>query len=205
MRFLAVLLLLAVPLPGAAQPETVASPQIKVGDRWVYKRTDRRMKPPTSIYEMRVSFVDARAIHTVLSRQGETAESDAVFTPEWSGVNSVDDGVMEVERGLLQFPLSPGREYRSAWDTRRPRMGNFQVRHERAVKVVGWEEIAVPAGKFRALKVQAEGTYRRMDRQASARARNTYWYVPGVKRWVKTVYQDPELEIVEELYFYRVQ
>jgi len=26
-----------------------------------------------------------------------------------------------------------------------------------------------------------------------------------VKRWVKSVYQDPTLEVVEELYFYRVQ
>jgi len=29
--------------------------------------------------------------------------------------------------------------------------------------------------------------------------------VPQVKRWVKSVYKDAELEIVEELYFYRVQ
>jgi hypothetical protein len=28
---------------------------------------------------------------------------------------------------------------------------------------------------------------------------------PAVKRWVKSVYQDPALEVVEELYFYRVQ
>ncbi|HVJ13211.1 MAG TPA: hypothetical protein VNC62_16680, partial [Burkholderiales bacterium] len=71
--------------------------------------------------------------------------------------------------------------------------------------VVGWEEIEVPAGKFRALKVHAEGTYQRLDRPNAGWARNTFWYVPTVKRWVKSLYQDPSLEIVEELYFYRVQ
>ena len=205
MKVLLALLLLAAPFPGAAQPETVAAPEVKVGDRWIYKRTDRRMKPPTSLYEMRVTFVDSRAIHTVLARQGDAAESDAVFTPDWSGVVAVDEGVMEVEKAILQFPLSRGRAYQAAWDIRRPRMGEFHVRHERAVKVVGWEEIEVPAGKFRALKVQAEGTFQRLDRPVSAWAKNTIWYAPQVKRWVKSVYQDPQLEIVEELYFYRVQ
>jgi len=106
---------------------------------------------------------------------------------------------------MFQFPLAPGRQYSAAWEMRRPRAGAFHVRHERKVNVVGWEDIEVPAGKFRALKVQAIGHFRRFDRIASDEARNTYWYVPQVKRWVKHVCQDVNLEVVEELYFYRVQ
>jgi hypothetical protein len=183
----------------------VAKPDVKVGDRWVYRRTDRRAKPPTFVYEARVTFVDSRAIHTVLARQGTAKESDATFTPEWNSVVSVDEGVIELEQGLLQFPLSVGRGYRAAWEIRRPRVGAFHVRHERTVKVLGWENIEVPAGKFRALRVQADGFYRRLDRQIQDEARNTIWYAPQVRRWVKSSYQDVHGEIGEELVYYRLQ
>ena len=195
-----------IPSTGLAQTGVpVAKPAVKVDDRWVYRHTDKRLKPPTFVYEIRVSFVDARAIHTVVERQGGRRESDATWTPEWNAVVMVDEAVVEVEKGMWQFPLSPGRQYPAAWDIRRPRAGAFHVRHERKVTVVGWEDVEVPAGKFRALKVQADGHFRRFDKLASDEARNTFWYVPQVKRWVKAVYQDARLEVTEELYFYRVQ
>jgi hypothetical protein len=190
---------------GVCVAQDVVKPEVKVDERWVYRRTDPRAKPPTIVYELRASFVDARTIHTIVERQGGQRDSDATWTPEWNNVVSGDGTVFVLEKGMFQFPLSVGREYPSTWENKRPRSGTFHVKHERTVKVVGWEEIEVPAGKFRALKVHAEGTYQRLDRPNSGWARNTFWYVPTVKRWVKSVYQDPTLEIVEELYFYRVQ
>jgi hypothetical protein len=166
---------------------------------------DHRFEPPVLLYELRVSFIDARAIHTVISKQGRPRDSDATFTPEWNGVVAVDEGIMDVKQGLLQFPLAVGRTYPALWEMRRPRVGNFHARHERTVKVVGWEEIEVPAGKFLALKVQAEGRWRRLDRKSEDWARNTMWYVPAVKRWVKSDYEDASGKIGEELIFFVVQ
>jgi hypothetical protein len=183
----------------------VALPEVKVDDRWVYRRTDRRMKPPTQIYEIRVTFVDSRAIVAVVEGQGGKGQLDATWMRDWQAAVSPDGGVVETERSLLQFPLAPGRQYPAAWEIRRPNIGNFHVRHERRVTVVGWEDIEVAAGKFRALKIQADGYFKRLDRAVQDEARNTFWYVPQVKRWVKSVYQDVQLEVVEELYFYRVQ
>ena len=185
--------------------QEVVRPQVKVDDRWIYRRTDHRAKPPTYLYELRVSFVDGRAIHTVLARQGRPRESDATWTPEWNGVVSVDDGVVEIERGMLQFPLSVGQAYTALWHMRRPRAGSFHARHDRNVKVVGWENIEVPAGKFRALKVEAQGSWLRVDTNRADWARNTVWYAPQVKRWVKTLYEDAQGKIGEELVFYVVQ
>ena len=180
----------------------VARPEVKLDDRWVYRNTNVRRKPPAVIYELRVSFVDSRAIHAVIERQGGRKDTDATWTRDWNAVNAVDEGVFEV---IFQFPLSTGQQYPAMWEVRRPRAGEFHVRHERKVTVMGWEDVEVPAGKFRALKIQADGYFKRFDRVASDEARNTYWYVPQVKRWVKHVYQDVQGEIVEELYFYRVQ
>jgi hypothetical protein len=198
--------LAAVPCAAVAQASnTLPKPNVKVDDRWIYRHTDRRMKPPSFVYEIRVSFVDPRTIHAVVERQGGKRESDATWTPEWNVVVAIDEGVVEVEKGMWQFPLSPGKQYPAAWEIRRPRAGAFHVKHERKVTVVGWEDVEVPAGKFRALKVQADGHFRRFDKLASDEARNTFWYVPQVKRWVKAVYHDAALEVTEELYFYRVQ
>ena len=166
---------------------------------------DHRFEPPVLFYELRVSFIDSRAIHTVISKQGRPRDSDATFTPEWNGVVSVDEGVMEVKQGLLQFPLAVGRTYPAVWEMRRPRVGKFHVRHERSVKVVGWEDVEVPAGKFLALKVEAEGRWQRLDRKSSDWARNIVWYVPEVKRWVKSYYEDASGKIGEELIFFVVQ
>src|SRR5206468_2407090 len=116
-----------------AQPETVARPEVKVGDRWVYRRTDRRMKPPSLVYEIRASFVDERAIHTVVEPQGEQRDSDATWTRDWNSVVAVDEGVFEIEKAMLQFPFKPGQQYPAAWNMRRPRAGAFHVRHEREV------------------------------------------------------------------------
>jgi hypothetical protein len=166
-----------------------------------------RQAEKAAVSDLRIAreLVDSRAIHAVIEQQGRRRETDATWTSEWNAVVAPDEGVVEVEKGVFQFPLSPGLQYSAAWEMRRPRAGAFHVRHERKVNVVGWEDIEVPAGKFRALKVQADGHFRRFDRLASDEARNTYWYVPQVKRWVKHVYQDVNLEVVEELYFYRVQ
>ena len=185
--------------------DSVAKPDVKVDDRWIYRRMDHRFEPPVLLYELRVSFVDARAIHTVISKQGRPRDSDASFTPEWNGVVAVDEGVIDVKQGLLQFPLAVGRTYPALWEMRRPRAGAFLARHERTVKVVGWEEVEVPAGKFLAIKVQADGRWQRLDRKTGDWARDTLWYVPEVKRWVKRLYEDAQGKVGEELIFFVVQ
>jgi uncharacterized lipoprotein YddW (UPF0748 family) len=51
------------------------------------------------------------------------------------------------------------------------------------VVVVGWETVEVPAGKFRALRVEATHDGRRNGPQVTA------WYAPEVKRYVRLIAQ----------------
>jgi hypothetical protein len=81
--------------------------------------------------------------------------------------------------------------------------------------VVGFESIEVPAGKFNALKIEAEGRWtaeleptqtvvqgaqsnaggtsmvtqmqKTTEKTVSGRTYKAFWYVPGVRRWVKSV------------------
>jgi len=58
-------------------------------------------------------------------------------------------------------------------------------------KVVGWESVTVPAGTFRALRVEIEGNRGKdpdpywWPKQA-ARFQHTFWYAPEAKRYVKS-------------------
>jgi len=60
-----------------------------------------------------------------------------------------------------------------------------------ATRVVGWESVTVPAGTFRALRVEIEG-HRGKDPdpfwwpKQAARFQHTVWYAPEAKRYVKS-------------------
>jgi hypothetical protein len=73
---------------------------------------------------------------------------------------------------------------------RRPHAKGFGMRFDRTATVRGWETVEVPAGSFRALRLDIEGAWERVDVKASGRSRTTMWYVPEVKRWVKYEYHD---------------
>jgi hypothetical protein len=53
-------------------------------------------------------------------------------------------------------------------------------------KVIGWEDVQVPAGKFRALKVEHDSTLRGSRGPFTANRKILLWYVPETKRWVRS-------------------
>jgi hypothetical protein len=73
----------------------------------------------------------------------------------------------------------------------KPDAPRFEI--EVKVKVVGWENVEVAAGKFNALKVEAIGTALRLDNRTLGRVRHQIWWVPEVERWVKWVWDDGTL------------
>ena len=180
------LLLLALPALCAAQADApVPIPEVKPGDWWVYQRMDYDDDKPRGRYEMRVVF-SGRGVIQVVNTQGDhDKEVDVTFTSEWNGV-SMQGRVFYPHTGLLKFPLQVGASYKSVYEVVQTK-SRASSKDEKEVKVVGWENITVPAGKFRALKIVAEGTFRRLDSPNSGSSRNVIWYVPEVKRWVKMI------------------
>jgi hypothetical protein len=64
-----------------------------------------------------------------------------------------------------------------------------RTRAEGVVRVLGWEEVSVPAGKLRALKVEAKGSFQRLDTSFRGWQRTVIWYSPEVKRWAKFTFE----------------
>lgn len=203
--------LLAWPAIGMAQTDApMPRPEVKPGDSWTYRRTELESGKVTGRSTSRVVFANDKVIQVVVVRGKGEEEIDETYTADWNAIALAGGGNFNPHVGTFRFPLVPGASWPANFENTIPRLGAFQVKHERTVKVVGWEEVEVPAGKFRALKIEVTGSFQRIDRAISGSAKTLIWYVPGVKRWVKWIYEDStfrgrnnwwSLELVE----YKVQ
>lgn len=184
-------LTVALAAPCSAQRDAaVPRPPIKPGDSWTYQRVDHVEKEASRRFRETVTFANERVIQIVHKREDMDKEIDATFTAEWNAVSSPNTGIFEPDQGLLRFPLRPGDAHEANYEVRFPRQGLYDVKHARHVKVVGWEEVTVPAGKFRALQVVSEGTFERVDRNIAGNVREVMWYAPQVKRYVKWTFDN---------------
>jgi hypothetical protein len=189
-RALAAALFCALPALCAAQADAqVPRPEVKVGDRWVYQRMDYASGEPRGRYELRVVLAERGVIHIVSSRgEAEQRESDLTYTADWNAV-SEHGRLYTPHSGWFKFPLRVGARHRAAFEVLNPRTLTSS-KAERDVTVVGWEEVTVPAGKFRALKLVSEGRYQRLDHASRVgTSRDVIWYVPEIRRWAKITFE----------------
>ena len=111
--------------------------------------------------------------------------------------------------------MSQGKSWEVQYTEQHPNKAHKSEQLQNTYTVVGYEEVEVPAGKFRALKIEAEGRWiaERQPSQtvvqgarsaendttmvtqvqktnatsATGRMYKAFCYVPEVKRWVKSV------------------
>ena len=175
----------------AADGEPVQAPYVEKGDCWSYRASnfrDQGKLRDADEYEICVSFVD-KANGTILGVQtfkSDGRENDLTYTAEWGNARSGSGATNSPPARFLRFPLHAGDSYRLEYETRNPRAARkLQARHRWDLKVVGWEDVTVPAGTFRALKIEGKGSYDRLDSGLRGDESVTYWYAPEVARWVK--------------------
>ncbi|HYL90147.1 MAG TPA: hypothetical protein VEU32_15445 [Burkholderiales bacterium] len=168
MRCLLALAFCSVTLCHAADPEAVARPQVKPGDSWTYRRMDYWTNRPTGHLRETVTFANDKVIIAVGQRGDKEKELDATYTAEWNFVSSPTGRVFNPDQGLFRFPMHPGDAHDWKYDMKDPTEGAFEVRFERHVKVVGREDVQVPAGN----------------------AIETAWYAPEAKRFVKWTFEN---------------
>ena len=94
---------------------------------------------------------------------------------------------------MLSFPLEVGAHWSYSYEYGPP---SARRRDDMDSKVVGWEEITVPAGTFIALKIDQWGWWNRVGARfgweavnASGRKHITIWYSPAAKYVVKSIAQ----------------
>lgn len=96
-------------------------------------------------------------------------------------------------RKIFDFPLSPGKQWKDDEVYQTPIVSQFSdlgdLAYFQSFKVLGWEDVEVQAGKFRAIKLEVS-TGHPPDQILG---KSLYWYSPEVKYFVKCQY-DPDSE-----------
>lgn len=191
----AALLALIAGAASAADP-AADKPRVAVGDTWTYQSEIRARGRSKKVLEnFEVTGVTGNRVHVVVLRkfegeaEDEPVESDMVFSDEWNIMITGSRGgrpsaIMRPSTALLAFPMKPGDSYPSDYDMETLPDGNV-VRHRRTTRVVGWEDVTVPAGRFRALRIESEGTMQLARKPKPGRSMVTVWWVPELRRWVK--------------------
>lgn len=183
---LAVALSCATAVLGADETAPVPKPEVKMGENWRFRVSIYQTNVPIVFsLDSRVSFVGPNIIVAV-ETGSDGRESDSQFDSEW-GISSLGyvGQVFDPPIRFFKFPLQVGAEYPYAYGLAAQKGSPARTRAEGTVKVVGWEDVTVPAGKFRALKVEAKGSFQRLDANIRGWQRFVLWYVPEVKRPVK--------------------
>lgn len=201
----------------ASLAQSLDSPSVKAGDSWTYRNTEEMGTTGWSQRrdEITVSRVTSSSIYYTAKQSGSTQAAKEVFAgSDWSRVRDVN-GKETVVNKPLSFPLSPGKNWEIQFTEQHPNKGHKFERWNDKYTVVGLETIEVPAGKFKALKIEAEGHWfaelepgQTVVQGAQSGQSNTtmvtqvqkttadpitgrtykaFWYAPEVKRWVKSV------------------
>lgn len=203
-RAVLALLLLALATPSAGQSDTrIVKPEIRAGDRWTYRGTNM-ITPGTHEYETRVSFIDAKVILMVSTIKNDGKEVDSSSTPELNFLTAHSGLMFRPHSGLFRFPLRVGDQHEVRYEQLRPRVNTVESSTTGSVKVVGWESVEVPAGKFRAVKLELDSMVKPLDGSRAFPRQLSVWYAPEVRRWVKLQGETPRNKFSEELLDYKL-
>jgi hypothetical protein len=162
--------LAAAPLPKAKDGDAPFLPT-RVGDKRVSE-----IRGGDSVFELTeaVSEVERKGdvLRVTLSKQLNGARP-AEWTFEASGTGVVlvatNGNSLATPRPYLRLPAKAGSSW--TWDQEEPGVAPAKITRT----VAGWEEIEVPAGRFRPLKVETK-----LETPRAPTLTGTYWFAAGV-------------------------
>ena len=164
---------------------------LRVGDSWTYRNTEEggyslkvlseEPQPGTSNRYL-VELLSGVRINRIFSKSGNWVLFHGETYPEHEGLKASYEPPLQ----YLPYPLSAGQKWE--WSGKDP----TQVEHHESSHAVGLENITVPAGKFRAMKVISE-----ISGGGSPKT-TTSWYAAGVGL-VKSATQGGQIKYGSEL------
>ncbi|MGI8427148.1 MAG: methane monooxygenase/ammonia monooxygenase subunit B [Actinomycetota bacterium] len=176
-----------------ALPTEVADiPDLRVGDTYLVDSQYPNNAKLNNMTERKVvSVIDGGvtvASRNVKSRSGQSRMLR--YTQEWNLVSSrnADGSGLDYSPPLkyFEFPLYPGKSWRQT--SRETNVKTGATRDFTLSATVGeWENISVPAGTFRAIKITTQSEI--VDSVSGQRSTGTdvSWYAPDIRRSVRSV------------------
>jgi hypothetical protein len=177
------LLVLFIPVILYGQ-DKVEAPVWSVADQWVL--SDDTM----------ITVVNADQGYTV---KYLTSRGEVTFICDKSSLNRLyymgRDKQVKYEgrnKRLFNFPLNIGKTWKDQYITKSTALGSQEMTYLETFTVLGWEEIVVQAGKFKALKLEYKQETVGQTAGRPKEGKAWYWYSPDVKYMVKCQYEKTE-------------
>lgn len=196
-------------LPIAAPPDTPSTtaspvesadiPGVNVGDTYVVESQYPQNAKLNNTTERKViSVLDGEI--TVASRNVKsTSDRSRIvrFTREWNLVgsrNSDGTGVaFAPPLKYFDFPLYPGKTWKQTSVERNIKTG--AIREFTLSATVGnWEDVSVPAGVFRAIKITTQTELVDREKGQESTGTDVSWYAPDARRSVKSVVTSRDMQ-----------
>jgi hypothetical protein len=198
-----------------AEAQNLNLPKFVAEDSWVYHETGQK-GDSTEANDSELSVVrsDDQDLLVSIKVVGSVRPPvEMMFKPDWARFRGVN-GVETVVSRPLAFPLALGKSWNVNYVENNPNPRHLRETFDIAYKAIGWEDVTTPAGAFKALKIEGKGnwvadTAPRVQtnsvvaqqgatvgrssqnviqgpQRATGRIYQVVWYVPEVKRWVKS-------------------
>jgi hypothetical protein len=198
--------------------QTAEPPVLQPQDTWTFRRTTETR--PDNWRQVHFEGTVLRNSASTMLIQNKEVDSpnpprEILIGSDWSSFRSLSGKETVVHRPFT-FPMSVGKTWDLEFTDDHPANKTHKSETRRLkYRVVGWEEVEVPAGKFKALKIEAEGSWsgeiapQTTERSTSlagaqgttavqqtvnvkaetvtGRLYQAYWYAPEVKREVRSV------------------
>lgn len=166
---------------------TLEKPTHTIGDTWTYRTLDwdqekRRNKFVVLAVKGEVFQLESTPVQAAGSANSGTPAKFNATLDKWDFFGA---RITSGARANIRFPLSLGDTWKYEYSIARSGGGNMVLQYE--VSADSWEDVTVPAGTFRALKIIHNGRYT-MD-GGSSTVRETFWYAPNVKNYIKWEHQ----------------
>ncbi len=180
----ALLLLLALGAQAA-----VEAPRYAPGDSWSFRKIDGYNHEVRGTYTYTVSAVAPGGISVERrSADGKLLDTTTLAAPGLltaGRLNARARGSLEPALQLLPFPLEEGKRWRQSVMRKDPvAYGAREVKVYGRVR--GWETVKVPAGEFRALRIEREMYLGDEDSfRGQTKLTQHLWYVPELRHLVK--------------------
>lgn len=168
----------------AARSQPVERPVYRVGDTWTYRHATgpTGFRPGGTLYATETRTVtrmladEFELSSRSTSEKGETTTGSSMSSLDFNDFATGRAGAPRKEIRAWTWPAVVGGK----WTYEVPVGAGEQVWEAR---VLGWEEVEVPAGKFKALKVERE-MISTPNAEGQGRV-DTIWFAPEVKANVK--------------------
>ena len=160
----------------AKAPPIAAAPAFLSGDNWTY-RVVNQLDQSERIAYYRVTEIRGEEVHYSNGNVGDVMGNYMRIERPGGRVETY-----KPTNYFYVFPLKPGADWEAKVEQG---VGNRITDLGIRMKVLGEEEVEMPWGRLRAIKIERESRWKQRDNKGSGVRKWTYWYNAGIKRFVR--------------------